>query len=765
VVQEKYVIKRDGSKEKLDLEKFHKVCAWACEGITGVSASVLELKTQLQFHEDITTSYITEATIKAAADLITEDTPNYQFVGSRLINYHLRKVVYGNIEPPSLFEHVKHICDLGYYTRELLEWYDESEFNQMDNFINHDRDYLITFVGMEQFRGKYLVKNRTTGQIFETPQMAYMLIAASLFNQYPKEKRMKWIKNYYDAISTFDISLPTPILAGVRTPQKQFSSCVLVESEDSLDSINSTATSIVKYASQRAGLGIGATRIRAIGSPVRNGDTSHTGVVPFIKYFQAALKSCAQGGIRQSSGTLNLLCWHYEIEDLIVLKNNKGIEENRARHLDYVIQFNRVMYERLLSGGNITLFSPNDVPDLYDAFYRNADDFKTLYEKYEADPKIRKKTIKAVDLFSQFLQERKDTGRIYLMNVDHVNDHSSFKVPVRMTNLCTEVTLPTTPLKDIYDEYGEIALCILSATNWGKIKEPSDFERACTLAVRGLDALIDYQYYPVLAAKRSAANRRPLGIGIINFAYWMAKNDISYQDIDKEGLKKIHEYAEAWSYYLIKASVDLAKEKGACAFNHETKYSDGILPIDTYKKDVDQLVKPKYHMDWKKLREDLKQYGIRNSTLMALMPSESSSQISNATNGIEPPRAYVSIKQSLDGVLKQVVPEYRRLKNKYDLLWDQKSPKGYLKICAVLQKFIDQAISVNTSYNPKFYENEKIPLSVLFNDLLEFYKYGGKNLYYFNTHDGAGEISVAEVKPVEVAENDSEDSSCDSCKI
>lgn len=757
--QEKYVIKRDGRKEKLDLEKFHKVCAWACEGITGVSSSVLELTTQLQFHEDVDTTYITEATIKAAADLITEDTPNYQFVGSRLINYNLRKIVYGNIEPPSLFEHVTNIVQLGYYTSELLEWYDASEFNQMDNFINHDRDYLITFVGMEQFRGKYLVKNRTNGKIFETPQMAYMLIAACLFNKYPKETRMKWIKNYYDAISTFDISLPTPILAGVRTPQKQFSSCVLVESDDSLDSINATATSIVKYASQRAGLGIGASRIRAINSSVRNGDTSHTGVIPFIKYFQAALKSCAQGGIRQSSGTLNLLCWHYEIEDLIVLKNNKGIEENRARHLDYVIQFNKVMYERFLANQNITLFSPHDVPDLYEAFYKDTNLFREIYERYEKSSNIRKKTIKAVDLFSQFLQERKDTGRIYLMNVDNVNDHGSFKAdvaPVRMTNLCTEVTLPTKPLDDIKDEKGEIALCILSAINWGKIREPSDFEKSCTLAVRGLDALIDYQHYPVVAAEKSATNRRPLGIGIINLAYWMAKNDLTYQDIDKEGLEKIHEYAEAWSYYLIKASVDLAKEKGKCEYSHDTKYHEGIVPIDTYKKAVDSLVKPKYHMDWKKLRENLKEYGIRNSTLMALMPSESSSQISNATNGIEPPRAFVAIKQSGDGVLKQVVPEYRRLKNRYDLLWNQKSPEGYLKICAVLQKFIDQAISVNTSYNPKFYENEKIPLSVLFKDLLEFYKYGGKNLYYLNTHDGAGEININEVK-------DEED--CDSCKI
>lgn len=756
------VTKRNGEQEELDLEKFHKVAAWACEGITGVSSSELELKTQIQFHDKIKTSFIMEATIKAAADLISEETPNYQYVASRLVNFYLRKQVYNHHIPASIYEHTQKIVKEGYYDKQLLEWYDESEWVTMDAFINHERDFNIVYVGMEQWRGKYLVRNRTTGKLFETPQMAYMLIAATLFHNYPKDTRIKWVKNYYDAISQFDISLPTPILAGVRTPQRQFASCVLVSSGDSLDSINATASAVVKYAAQRAGLGIGASRIRAIHSPIRNGDTSHTGVIPFIKYFQAALKSCSQGGVRNSSGTLNLLCWHYEIEDLLVLKNNKGIDENRARNLDYCIHFNKLFYERLINGENITLFSPHDFPEMYKAFYSSDNDlFKELYEKAERSHK-RKKVIPAIDLFTTFLQERKDTGRIYLMNADHSNTHTPFKLPIEMTNLCAEIQLPNIPLKTINDENAEIATCILSAINWGRIREPKDFERVCTLAVRGLDALIDYQTYPVLAAENFTLNRRALGVGIINLAYWLARNDLDFCNIDKDGLAKIHEYAEAWSYYLIKASVELAKETSPCRYYQDIKYSDGIIPIDTYKRSVDDLVEPVYNMDWEGLRQDLKTYGIRNSTLMALMPAESSAQISNSTNGIEPPRAFVSIKQSKDGVLKQVVPDYRRLKNKYDLLWDQKSPKGYLKICAVLQKFIDQSISVNTSYNPTFYEDEKIPMSILFDDLLFAYKYGLKTLYYCNTNDNAGEV---EVNPKYLKKEEIDEADCESCKI
>ena len=753
--------KRDGTKEPIDLNKFHKVVAWACEGLTGVSESVIEIKSHIQFYNGIKSTDIQETLIKAASELISEETPNYQYVAGNLINYNLRKEVYGGYDPCSLHEHIANVTSAGYYDSSIMEWYSAQELDLLNSYIDHRRDFNITYVGMEQFRGKYLVKNRVTGKYFETPQMAFMLIGMVLFRKY-KEDRLKWVKDFYDAVSNFEISLPTPIMAGLRTPQKQFSSCVLVETGDSLDSINATTSAIVKYVSQKAGIGIGAGSIRAINSPIRNGDASHTGVIPFYKLFSSAVKSCSQGGVRGGAATLYYPIWHLEIEDLLVLKNNKGTEDNRVRHLDYGVQFNKIMYERLLAGSHITLFSPQDVPGLYDAFFADSDRFRELYEKAERSTKIRKKQIPAIDLFSAFIQERKDTGRIYLQNVDHSNDHGAFLkdiAPIRQSNLCCEINLPTKPLNDFNDPDGEISLCTLAAINWGKIRDPNDFEKPCTLVVRALDELLDYQDYPVLAARNSTYNRRPLGIGIINLAYWLARNDLSYQHIDSDGLVKLHEYAEAWSYYLIKASVDLAKEKGACPKTNETKYSAGLMPIDTYKRDLDEIVAPEYKKDWETLRAEAAKHGIRNSTLMALMPAETSAQISNSTNGIDPPRSLVSVKQSKDGVLKQVVPEVRRLKNKYDLLWDQKSPQGYLKICAVLQKFIDQGISVNTSYNPKYFEEEKIPLSVMLQDLLMFYKYGGKQLYYFNTNDQAGEIDV----PLAAGEIDDED--CESCKI
>jgi len=755
------VVKRNGTKEALDLNKFHKVVEWACEGITGVSESEIEIKSQIQFFNGMKTTDIQETLIKAAADLISEDTPNYQYVAGNLINYNLRKEVYGDFNPIDLATHIKQVVDGGYYDPEILSWYGPDDLRLLNSYIDHKRDFTLTYAGMEQFRGKYLVKNRVTGKYYETPQMTFMLIAMVLFRDY-KEDRLKWIKELYDSVSNFEISLPTPIMAGLRTPQKQFSSCVLIETDDSLDSINATSSSIVKYVSQKAGIGIGAGRIRAVGSPIRSGDASHTGVIPFYKHFQSAVKSCSQGGVRGGAATLYYPAWHLEVEDILVLKNNKGTEDNRVRHLDYGVQFNRVLYERLLTGGNITLFSPSDVPDLYDAFFTDVDKFKELYEKYERSTKIRKKVVSAIDLFSAFMQERKDTGRIYLQNVDHANDHGSFikeLAPIRMSNLCSEIDLPTKPLNDLNDPDGEISLCTLAAINWGKIKDPNDFERPCTLIVRALDELLSYQDYPVLAARNSTMARRPLGVGIINLAYWLARNDLTYQHIDTEGLKKIHEYAEAWSYYLIKASIDLAAEKGAPSKSNQTKYSQGIMPIDTYKREVDELVTPDYKLDWNILRERAKQYGIRNSTLMALMPAETSAQISNSTNGIEPVRSLITVKQSKDGVLKQVVPEIRRLKRKYDLLWEQVSPEGYIKIASVLQKFIDQGISVNTSYNPKFYDEEQIPMSTMLQHMLMFYKYGGKQLYYFNTNDQAGEIDLG--SPL----GEVDDESCEACKI
>ena len=762
------VTKRDGGKEFLDIEKMHKVVMWATEGITGVSASEVEIKSHIQFYNGIETSAIQETLIKSAADLISEETPNYQYVAGRLINYHLRKQVYNNYEPWLLIDLVRKNVEAGFYDAGLLAAYTEDEWDILNSYIKHDRDEHFTYVAMEQWRGKYLVQNRVTNEIFETPQIAYILIAATLFQNYPTNTRLQWVKDYYDGISLHDISLPTPVMAGVRTPQKQFSSCVLIETDDSLDSINATASSIVKYVSQKAGIGIGAGRIRALGSPIRNGDAYHTGVVPFYKLFQSATRSCSQGGVRNGAATLYYPIWHLEIEDLIVLKNNKGTEDNRVRHMDYGVQFNKLMYERLITGGDITCFSPHDVPEMFEAFFNNQERFKELYERAERNTKLRKKVFKAADLFSRFMQERKDTGRIYLQNVDHANTHSPFDeavAPVKMSNLCAEIDLPTVPLRDVNDEDGRIALCTLSAINWGNVKSPHDFEKMCRLAVRGLDALLSYQNYPILAAQLATEEFRPIGVGIINFAYFLAKNDVSYSD--PRALPLVDEYAEAWSYYLIKASADLAEEQGACTRWQDLKSAKGVLPIDTRKLDVDELVAHQERMPWQSLREQVQRTGQRNATLMALMPAETSAQISNATNGIEPPRSYVSIKGSKHGQLKQVVPEYRKLKNKYELLWDQTSPEGYLKLCAVLQKYIDQGISVNTSYNPQHYADEKIPMSEMLQHLIMCYKYGLKQLYYFNTFDGQGEINIdklMESQPLAEAVTD-DAADCDSCTI
>lgn len=764
MVKQIQVVKRDGKKEALDLEKLHKVILHACENISGVSPSQVELNSHISFFDGITSDEIQETMIKSAADLISEETPNYQLVAGRLINYHLRKLVYGQFEPPALLDIINKNIDNTMYDPQLLEWYSEDEINQMDKWIDHSRDDNFTYAAMEQFRGKYLVQDRYTKKVYETPQVALMLIGATLFHKY-EEDRLKWVKDFYDSVSRFEISLPTPIMAGVRTSVRQFSSCVLIETGDSLDSINATAGAIVKYVSKRAGIGIGAGSIRAIGSSINGGHATHTGVIPFYKHFQSAVRSCSQGGVRGGAATLYYPIWHLEVEDLLVLKNNKGTDDNRIRHLDYGVQFNKVFYERLLAGKEITLFSPSEVPELTETFYTDVDRFRELYEAAERKTSIRKKRVSAIDLFSSFMQERKDTGRIYLMNVDHANDHGAFrkeKAPVKQSNLCCEIDLPTKPLENINDPNGEISLCTLAAINWGVIKKVEDFKRPAELLVRALDELLDYQDYPVLAAENSTKNRRPLGVGIINFAYWMAKNDMTYS---KPNLNLIDKWAEAWSYHLIRASVDLAKEKGACPLSDETQYGMGTMPNDTYKSEVDELVPHKERQDWTNLRADAAVHGIRNSTLMALMPSETSSQISNATNGIEPPRALVSIKQSKDGVLKQVVPSIFKLKNKYELLWEQKSPSGYLDICAVLQKYVDQGISVNTSYNPQFFEDEKIPMSVLLQDMIRFYKYGGKQLYYFNTYDGATDEVEEPAHPYVNQDQPIDEEECESCVL
>lgn len=741
--QQLFVTKRSGQREPLDLDKIHRVISWAAEGLNNVSVSQVEIKSRIQFYDGIKTENIHETIIKAAADLISEEAPDYQYLAARLAIFHLRKLAYGQFEPPHLYDQVIKMVEAGRYDRHLLTDYTREEFEQMNAFIDHGRDLNFSYAAVKQLEGKYLVQNRVTGEIYESAQFLYVLVAACLFANYPKETRMDYIQRFYDAASLFKISLPTPIMAGVRTPTRQFSSCVLIETDDSLDSINATASAIVKYVSQRAGIGINAGRIRALGSPIRGGEAFHTGCIPFYKYFQTAVKSCSQGGVRGGAATLFYPIWHLEVESLLVLKNNRGVEENRVRHLDYGVQFNRLMYQRLIKDDYITLFSPSDVPGLYDAFFADQDTFERLYTQYEADESIRKKRIRAIELFSLFMQERASTGRIYLQNVDHCNTHSPFDpavAPIRQSNLCLEIALPTKPLSHVNDEEGEIALCTLSAFNLGAIDSLDELEELANLAVRALDSLLDYQEYPVPAAYNATMGRRTLGIGVINYAYYLAKNGVRYSDGSANALT--HRTFEAIQYYLMKASMNLAKELGACPKFNETTYAKGIMPIDTYKRDVDAVCSEPLQLDWDALREDVKKYGMRNSTLSALMPSETSSQISNATNGIEPPRGHISVKASKDGITKQVVPEYERLKDAYELLWQIPNNKGYLQLVGIMQKFVDQTISANTNYDPSKFEGGKVPMTQLLQDLLYAYKLGVKTLYYHNTRDGASDNQV-----------------------
>ena len=765
------VSKRDGSKELLDLDKIHRVITWAAKGLDNVSVSEVEIRSHIQFYDGIKTEDIHETIIKAAADLISETSPDYQYMSARLAVFHLRKKAYGQFEPPRLFDHVKKMVGDKRYDEHLLSDFTEAEFDAMDQFIVHNRDLDFSYAAVKQLEGKYLVQNRVTGEIYESAQFLYVLVAACLFAKYPAETRLDYIKRFYDAASQFKISLPTPIMSGVRTPTRQFSSCVLIEAGDNLDSINATSSAIVKYVSQRAGIGINAGRIRALGSSIRNGEAFHTGCIPFYKHFQTAVKSCSQGGVRGGAATLFYPLWHLEVESLLVLKNNRGVEENRVRHLDYGVQFNRTMYSRLIKDDYITLFSPSDVPGLYDAYFEDQDKFEELYVKYENDESIRKKRIKAIELFSLFLNERASTGRIYLQNVDHCNTHSPFNpkfAPVRQSNLCLEIALPTKPLQHINDEEGEIALCTLSAFNLGAIKSLDELDELAELAVRALDSLLDYQDYPVIAAKNATMGRRTLGIGVINMAYYLAKNGAKYSD--GSGNNLTHRTFEAIQYYLLKASNVLAKEQGACPKFNETTYSQGILPIDTYKKAVDEFCDEPLHLDWEGLRADMVKYGLRNSTLSALMPSETSSQISNATNGIEPPRGLISIKASKDGILKQVVPEIATLRDQYELLWSLENNTGYLQLVGIMQKFIDQTISANTNYDPSNYPDHRVPMQQLLKDLLMAYKYGVKTLYYHNTRDQAGTVTEGgKTKSVEppttVVIEDDEDCEGGACKI
>lgn len=737
------VTKRDGRLEDINLDKIHRVVTWAAEGLQNVSVSQVELKSHIQFYNGIRTDDIHETIIKAAADLISQDTPDYQYLAARLAIFHLRKIAYGEFEPPHLYDHVKKLTEAGKYDRHIIADYSREEFDELNAYIDHSRDMTFSYAAVKQLEGKYLVQNRVTRQIYETPQFLYILVAMCLFSKYPKETRLDYVKRFYDAVSTFKVSLPTPIMSGVRTPTRQFSSCVLIECDDSLDSINATTSAIVKYVSQRAGIGINAGRIRGLGSEIRGGEAQHTGCIPFFKMFQAAVKSCSQGGVRGGAATLFYPLWHIEAESLLVLKNNRGVEDNRIRQLDYGVQINRLLYTRLIKGGNITLFSPNEVPGLYDAFFADQDEFERLYTQYEQDPNIRKRTLPATELFSTLMQERAGTGRIYIQNVDHCNTHSPFDprvAPVHQSNLCMEIALPTKPLDNINDAEGEIALCTLSAFNLGALNNLDELEELADLTVRALDALLDYQDYPVAAARTATMNRRTLGIGVINYAYYLAKNSVRYSDDSALGLT--HRTFEAMQYYLLKASVNLAKEYGACPLFNQTVYSQGKLPIDTYKKDLDAVCNEPLHYDWESLRADIVKYGLRNSTLTALMPSETSSQIANATNGIEPPRGLVTVKASKDGILKQVVPEFETLKDAYETLWQLPGNEGYLKLVGVMQKFVDQSISANTAYDPNKFEGSKVSMKQMLKDLLTAYKYGVKTLYYHNTRDGADDTQA-----------------------
>jgi len=740
VDQDIQVIKRDGTRESIDLEKIHRVVHWASQDLENISVSQVEINSRLAFFDGIKTEDIHETIIKSAADLISTNVPDYQYLAARLAIFHLRKKAFKSFTPPSLIHHVINLTDLGIYDKDILNKYNKTEFKELENYIDHWRDMNFSYAAVKQLEGKYLVQNRVTGEIFESPQFLYMLVGMSLFQEYKGKARLDIVKRFYDATSTFKISLPTPIMAGVRTPTRQFSSCVLIETGDDLDSISASSAAIVKYVSQRAGIGINAGRIRALGSPIRGGEATHTGCIPFFKHFHTAVKSCSQGGVRGGAATLFYPLWHLEVESLLVLKNNTGTDENRIRHLDYGVQFNGLMYQRFLADGDITLFSPNDVPGLYEAFFADQTKFKKLYEKYEKDKTIRKEKIKARDLFSKFMKERANTGRIYLQNVDHCNTHSAFDAklaPIKQSNLCMEITLPTKPLYDVQDENGEVALCTLSAVNLGALDSLDELEDITEIIVRSLDSLLDYQDYPIKAAELASKNRRTLGIGVTNLAYYLAKNNAKYSD--GSGNELIHKTFEALQFYSLKASNKLANDFGACPLFSETQYAKGILPVDSYKKDIDEFCDTKLDLDWDSLRKDIKATGLRNSTLTALMPCESSSQISNSTNGIEPPRGFVSIKQSKDGILKQVVPDYEKLHKKYELLWDIKDNEGYLQLCAIMQKFVDQSISTNTHYDPSQFEGSKVPMKLFLMDLLKAYKYGIKTLYYHTTRDGASD--------------------------
>jgi len=773
------VQKRDGKLEILDINKIHFVVEEACEGLAGVSSSQIEMNANIQFYDGMTTKDIQNVLVRSANDLISLETPNYQFAAARLLSYDVRKEAHGQYEYIPLLKLIVRNIRLGVYDKGILDKYNKTEIKKLNTWIKRDRDLKFTYAGLRQICDKYLVQDRSTGQLYETPQDMYMMIAATLFAEYPVKTRLGYVKKYYDAISQHKINIPTPVMAGVRTPIRQFASCVLVDTDDTLSSIFSSDMAIGLYVARRAGIGINAGRIRGINSRIRGGEVQHTGVVPFLKKFEATVRCCTQNGVRGGSATVHFPIWHPEIEDILVLKNNKGTEDNRVRKLDYSIQITKLFYERFMNEEDITLISPHQAPGLYEAF--GTEDFDDLYLKYEADKTIPKKTVAAQDLFGDLLKERAETGRIYIMNLDHCNSHSSFKDKVSMSNLCQEITLPTTPIQDIHDDQGEIALCILSAVNVGGLNDLSELEGICDLAVRALEQIIDYQDYPVKAAEVSTKRRRSLGIGYIGLAHYLAKHGVKYSDPKAWDL--VDRLSEAFQYNLLRASCNIAMEKGKCEGFDRTKYADGQLPIDHYKKDVDKIVPHKQRMAWESLRKDIAKHGLRHSTLSAQMPSESSSVVSNETNGIEPPRALLSIKKSKKGPLKQIAPGFPKLKNDYTLLWDMPSNEGYINVVAMMQKYFDQAISGNWSYNPTHFENNEVPLSVMAQDMLTAYKLGWKTSYYQNTYDFKGDdediqpaglsavTDTDDGEDVELPENlistvaDIDGEDCDACTI
>ncbi len=732
------VVKRNGSKVPLDISKIQRQVAFACQGIDSVSPSMIEIKAQLEFHDGMTTSTIDELLLKAMVDLIDEsenpeiNNVNYQYVAGRQRVSMLRKEVYGEYDPPKLYSIIKKNVELGMYTPELLKWYSEDEWNIIDLFIDHSKDEQYTFAAIAQLCEKYLVQNRATGKIFETPQVRYAVAAATAFHSEPADKRLKFVKEYYECASDGHFTLATPVLAGLGTTTKQFSSCVLISSDDTLDSIFAAGEMMAKYASKRAGIGLEIGRIRPLGAPIRNGEIKHTGMIPFLKKWFADLRSCSQGGIRNASCTVTFPIWHYQFEDLIVLKNNQGTEETRVRQMDYSVVVNAMFWRRYKNGEDITLFDPHEVPDLYEAYYRDSDEFEKLYLNYEKHPTIKKKSLSADEIFKNgIIKERTDTGRIYLVNIDNVINQGSFDTkvdPIYQSNLCQEILLPTRPFQRIEDPEGRIALCTLGSINWGAFRTPAEMRKACRVLVRSLSNLLNYQDFLSVQSRLANEDFEPLGVGITNLAYWHAKRGLKYGQGDS--LAEVKRWMEHQAFYLTEMSVELAQERGPCGRSQYTYYGKGVFPWERRNKGVDELTDFTPSLDWEPLRDKMKQYGIRNATLMAVAPVESSSVVLNSTNGIEMPMELISVKESKAGSFVQVVPEYKRLKNRYQLMWDQKDCVDYLKTAAVLAAYIDQSLSTNTFYNPAHFVNAKVPGTVIAKNLMLAYKWGIKTIYY-----------------------------------